>query len=307
MSRWDDLEETFEVGDLTVQIVRDDYPDSPAESEGDDLFLVAFDSDFRVVTKQWDCRGDFSSFILPKWREDIAERWERGFISGPEEPTVKPVDGPEDELWRAAYIEACDNKLEALLAECGHLTEWDNEAGIAAGYSDVLHRMELWAAWRDYKAAHKEWACFELSVRYHGGGNVSLSLGEVYHGDHTDAWGRQTDGPDGFVMLRKSAGYGTTVNGETTHDFRAVAKSHVDTWTQYLDGDVWCWRLLDESGEEVEAGSSYYGLDYCREAAIESAKIENEYRNKQVPLFVFESVNPSVNQSTSVHTSETSS
>ena len=304
MSRWDDLEETFEVGNITVQIVRDAYPDSPAVSEGDDLFLIAFDSDFRVVTRQWDCRGDFSSFILPKWRDEIAELLEQGLISGPEEPTVKPVDGPEDEIWKAAYLEACDDKLEALLAACGALPEWNNVVGRAAGYCSATNRMELWEAWRNYKAAHEEWACFELSVRYHGGGNVSLSLGEVYQGDHTDAWGRQTDGPDGFVMLRKSAEYGTTVNGETTHDFRAVAKSHVDTWTQYLDGDVWCWRLLDESGEEVEAGSSYYGLDYCREAAIESAKIENEYRNKQVPLFVFESVNPSVNQSTSVNPQE---
>ena len=57
MSRWDEPEETFAVGDLTVEIVRDNYPDSPAESEGDDLFLIALGSEFHVVTKQWDCRG----------------------------------------------------------------------------------------------------------------------------------------------------------------------------------------------------------------------------------------------------------
>lgn len=305
MSRWEnDLEETFAVGDLTVDIVQDNYPDSPAESEGEDLFLIALGSDFQVVTKQWDCRGDFSSFILPKWREEIAELSEEGLISGTEEPTVKPIDGPEDEIWRAAYLEACDDKLEALLAACGALPEWNNEYGRAAGYRSTVHRMELWEAWRDYNRAHEEWACFELHVSNHGGGNVSLSLGEIYQGDHTDAWCRSNDGPDGFVMLRKSAEYGVLVNGETTRDFRAVAQDHLDTWSQYLDGDVWCWRLLDESGEEVEAGHSFYGLDYCREAAIESAKIENEYRNKQVPLFVFESVNPSVNQSTSVNTQE---
>ena len=71
-----------------------------------------------------------------------------------------------------------------------------------------------------------------------------------------------------------------------------------------FDGDAWCWRLLDESGEEVEAGHSFYGLDYCREAAIESAESINKWNNKQVPLFVFESVNPSDNQSTSVNTQE---
>ena len=268
------------------------------------MFLIALGSDFRVVTKQWDCRSDFSSFILPKWRDEIAELSEQGLISGTEELTVKPVDGPEDEIWRAAYLEACDDNLEQLLAAADALTEWNNVVGRAAGFCSAVNRMELWEAWRDYKATHEEWACFELHVRNHGGGNVALSLGEVYHGDHSDAWGHQVDGPDGFVMLRKSAEYGTTVNGETTHDFRAVAKSHVDTWTQYLDGDAWCWRLLDESGEEVEAGHSFYGLDYCREAAIESAESINKWNNKQVPLFVFESVNPSVNQSTSVHTQE---
>jgi len=306
MSRWDELKETFEVGDLTVQIARDYYPDSPAESEGDNLFLIAFGSDFRVVTKQWDCRSDFSSFMLPKWRDEIIELVEQGLISGTEEPTVKPVDGPEDEIWRAAYLEACNDNLEQLLAAADALTEWNNVVGRAAGFCSAVNRMELWEAWRDYKAAHEEWACFELDVQNHGGG-TSLSLGEVYHGDHSDAWGRQTDGPDGFVMLSKSAEYGVTVNGEMTRDFRAVVQDHVDTWTKYLDGDAWCWRLLDESGEEVEAGHSFYGLDYCREAAIESAESINKWNSKQVPLFVFESVNPSVNQSTSVHTSETSS
>jgi hypothetical protein len=294
MSRWDDLEESFQVGDLTVEIMRDDYPDRPDESEGEDLFLISFHEEFRAVNKRWDCIGDFSSFVLPKYREEIVDAARMNLISGTDEPTEQPMNGPEDARWRQVYLEECPDQLEVLLAECGALTEWSNEEAQDAAFDDTIHRLALWRAWKEYRAAHAEWACFELHVRYHGGGSVTLSLGNIYDGDHTDTWGRETDGPDGFVMLRKAAGFGTTVDGVTTYEPRAVAQSHVDTWTQYLDGDVWRWRLLDESNEEVEAGGSYYGLDYCRAAAIESAESINKWNNKQVPLFEFPSIPPGV-------------
>lgn len=40
-------------------------------------------------------------------------------------------------------------------------------------------------------------------------------------------------------------------------------RSEVETYDQYLTGDVWGYKITDEDGEEVDACWGYFGRDYC--------------------------------------------
>jgi hypothetical protein len=39
--------------------------------------------------------------------------------------------------------------------------------------------------------------------------------------------------------------------------------SEVETYSQYLEGDVYCFHIEDKDGETIDSGGSYYGLDEC--------------------------------------------
>lgn len=49
----------------------------------------------------------------------------------------------------------------------------------------------------------------------------------------------------------------------------ALLKSEVETYDQYLRGDVWGYVVEDEDGEHVDSCGGYFGLDYLREHLAE--------------------------------------
>ena len=130
-----------------------------------------------------------------------------------------------------------------ILHAAGEEIDWTDSEAMSEAYRDWSGRMDLWDAWQEYRKAHAEWACYELDVRYYGGGHYQLSVGDLYEGDHTDQWGRPTNGPDGYVMIKREDGI----------DLAKAAESLVDIWNQYLEGDVWFFEVLDENGEQVES------------------------------------------------------
>jgi len=62
----------------------------------------------------------------------------------------------------------------------------------------------------------------------------------------------------------------------------ACLKAEVETYDQYLRGDVWCYTITDADGEIVDSCCGFYGSDYA-EAEAENiqqwykAKAEKEY------------------------------
>lgn len=100
---------------------------------------------------------------------------------------------------------------------------------------------------------------FNLEAYIHSGVRLALS-GE---GNFPD---RQWDVSQlGFVFaskkewrLRKSA--------------RKAAESIIETWNQYLSGDVWGFDVTDEDGNSLDSCCGFYGLNYAKEQAIESAE-----------------------------------
>jgi hypothetical protein len=55
-------------------------------------------------------------------------------------------------------------------------------------------------------------------------------------------------------------------------DFKEILKSAVDTWSMYLQGDVYVIRVFVD-GEDVECIGGFYGLEYAKQEAKELAEI----------------------------------
>lgn len=56
-----------------------------------------------------------------------------------------------------------------------------------------------------------------------------------------------------------------------------AAFSLIETWNQYLSGDVWYWEILDdENGEVLESCGGCFGEEYARKMATDCAKHWNQ-------------------------------
>jgi len=271
MSRSDYHIRTTEVEGLKVHIYHDESPSHPDEGT-DDLFIVSFSNYFHIVRKNtWDGVEDFRDFIHPRFREDIEDVEEGTDYS---DPGQEPQDNQSDPVWRAKYLEACDDQIEALLHEAEEGTPFDNEAGIKAAGQSYRERHDLWYEWQRYKVSHAEWACFVLIVTNYGGGHIGLSLGDIYEGGEEDRWGNPKD-PGGFVMVKKSAGW--------NDDFRKVAETLVKEWQSYCDGEVYGYVVEDEEGEEIDSCWGYVGdIDYCEENGLDMARAELTQRKARM-------------------------
>lgn len=61
-------------------------------------------------------------------------------------------------------------------------------------------------------------------------------------------------GQVGFVLVKKREGIRNVLK---------AAQCHVETWNQYLSGDVYGVVVEDPSGEQLESCWGFYGLDYA--------------------------------------------
>lgn len=266
MSRTGRAHETFTVGKNTVNIYRDEFADSPAEWGDEERFITSWHTHLSVKRKNWDSFEDFAEFAHPKYRESIIDFMESGHLDSPAQPTASPADGPDDPIWRSDYLNGCSDAMELLLHAAGEEIEWGNGDGRVRAEVRYSPRAELQEAWNEYRAAHSKWAVFVLDIRYYGGGNLLIGLGPRYDGDHTESNGRQRE-PKGFVVIKQGEGV----------DPELAAQGLVDTWVQYLDGDVWYYEILDENEETLESCGGYYGLEDCiAEARAIAAHIDNK-------------------------------
>ena len=86
---------------------------------------------------------------------------------------------------------------------------------------------------------------------------VALSLGR--NGQFSDPW---DSGCIGAVLIKTGiVGHGRK------HGVDACARGHVESWNQYLSGDVWFYQVLNQNGDIVDSCGGFYGLDYCKEEA----------------------------------------
>ena len=82
---------------------------------------------------------------------------------------------------------------------------------------------------------------------------VALSLGRKY--PFNCPW---DSGQIGFILVKRG----------TSKDLETNAQGLVDTWNQYLSGDVWSYCIKDNDDNFIDACSGFYGQDW----AIKEAK-----------------------------------
>lgn len=91
-------------------------------------------------------------------------------------------------------------------------------------------------------------------------------------------------GQSGWVYVPRKVALTTYGATRLTKGLReriySVLKAEVETFSQYLNGEVYGWKVLVD-GEEVEACWGCYGYDYAREEGLSAAK---HYWNSPTPL-----------------------
>jgi hypothetical protein len=89
-------------------------------------------------------------------------------------------------------------------------------------------------------------------------------------------------GQVGFIFAPKSKvreNFGVKrLTDKTISKARECLVGEVETLNQYLRGDVWCYSVKDESGEDVDSCCGMYGRDYCEKEAHEAAAAHNSRR-----------------------------
>lgn len=121
-----------------------------------------------------------------------------------------------------------------------------------------------------------------------GKGGELIPLGLLDHsglhmycggGSHwTDGAGWDS-GTVGFIyatadMIRKE--YGKRITKAVREKTRKLLTGEVETYDQYLTGDVWGYMIEDAEGEHIESCWGFYGFDYCKEEGLSIFKYYTE-------------------------------
>ena len=89
-------------------------------------------------------------------------------------------------------------------------------------------------------------------------------------------------GQVGFIFASKAKvreNFGVKRLGKATlAKARECLAGEVAVLNQYLGGDVWCYSVKDEAGEDVDSCCGMYGRDYCEKEAHEAAAAHNSRR-----------------------------
>lgn len=155
--------------------------------------------------------------------------------------------------------------------------------------NDEEGERELADAREEWKAERDEWIVFLVDSYIHSGVHLTLS-GSLEAMRLPD---RRWDVSQCGAVLIKREGWGSTMDDEgysyerdgVTHKttWRELAEGHVNTWNQYLSGDVWgyivdkpvkCDHCGNVEHEELDSCWGFYGLEYAIQEAKEAAGCE---------------------------------
>ena len=130
---------------------------------------------------------------------------------------------------------------------------------IPKGYSvdEITEHMRTHKLYHGHKV-------YPLYAYVHSG--VALSLGRQWPFDCP--W---DSGQIGFVLVKRGIG---------VRDFDSAAQSVVETWNQYLSGDVWGISIQDSEDNVLDSCWGFYGFEYAKKEAMEMA--ESTFQAEQV-------------------------
>ena len=152
-------------------------------------------------------------------------------------------------------------------------TEWDN-----LGTMVCFHRRYDLGDEHDYKEDdYYGWDELEEAITKEEDPAVILPIYMLDHSGITVStqpfscpW---DSGQVGFIFISKekvlkeySLG-GDTIPDETLETVEKCLHGEVETYDQYLTGDVWGYIIEDEDGEHVDSCWGFYGREYCEKEA----------------------------------------
>jgi len=110
-----------------------------------------------------------------------------------------------------------------------------------------------------------------VSAYIHGG--ISLSIGSP-----TCRW---DSGYIGFIVIEKEKVREGFRIKRITKEFKEksieIAKSELETYSQYLNGEVYGYNTYDKDGEDIDSCWGYYGYDHEESGLLDSAKYYIDY------------------------------
>jgi hypothetical protein len=124
---------------------------------------------------------------------------------------------------------------------------------------------------------NRKYHVFPLYAYIHSG--VALSLGNA--GQFSDPWDA---GQIGYVLAAKSS---FRVKPRTrkckviASSAEDVGRGTVESWNQYLSGDVWGYVIEDSDGDHVDSCWGFYGLKHARDEASYAAVVARKHEETE--------------------------
>ena len=118
-----------------------------------------------------------------------------------------------------------------------------------------------------------------LPVYMYEHGNIALSTGGF-----SCPW---DSGQVGFIHVSKDKvrkEYGVKrISQKTLDKVHRVLKDEIETYSQYVNGDVYAFLIEDKDGNIIDSCGGFYGLEYCESEARSMVDyLENDNRVKRV-------------------------
>jgi len=211
-------------------------------------------------------------------------------------------------------IESFEHKgftVEIDADECPSPREWDNLSTMVCFHSrynlgDKNHgyNSKDFTGWEALQTQiekdHRPVVILPLYMFDHSGITISTSS-EMFRAQDSHGWDW---GQIGFVFVSREKTpllcrsllslkeYGAKI---ITPKIRELAEqvllSEVETYDQYLRGDVYSFCIKDATGEVVDSGNGFYGFDYAKEEATKAADFAAKEAAKKAAeaenLFIF--------------------
>lgn len=153
----------------------------------------------------------------------------------------------------------------------GHMVCWHRRSNLGdeqirpGEHADSIEEFREWL-----RKERKTYLILPIYIYEHS--QITVTAREEVYARYPD---KQWDaGQVGFIYVtieKIVAEYGDVIEDEEGEKVSEALKGEVDTFDQYLQGDVWGYVIEDEEGEHLDSCWGFYGLDYAKEAATAAA------------------------------------
>ena len=220
---------------LTIKVSQDDDVQGPQEWGDDNIFLVAYHRDFSV---------DAPRKTLPK------EQW-----------TISDHKSVCTECGQRNFTSSKENGNTC--GRCGRNSRIDKVFHKETKGKPMFSKNELIAFLQkrtyDYNFDFKAFHVFPLEAYIHSGVSLALS----HEGNFPD---RRWDVSQlGAVLIAKT-------EARTNAKARKMAQGYIETWNDYLSGNVYGYQIEDTEGNEIESCWGFYGEYDSQGGALSEAK-----------------------------------